>query len=89
MANSRIARFITEVAPPQYISVIRRRASKMLDTINEEERDVSPSNSLASAPTSPASASTNAASASAAAPVATNSKYFPRRVQRSFSVFQN
>ncbi|EEF36386.1 hypothetical protein RCOM_0596970 [Ricinus communis] len=50
MASSRIAKFITEVAPPQYISVMRHRASKMLDTINEEERDVSPSNSLASAP---------------------------------------
>ncbi|KAG7034740.1 hypothetical protein SDJN02_04470, partial [Cucurbita argyrosperma subsp. argyrosperma] len=39
MANSRIARFVTEVAPPQIISVMRRRTSKVLDTISEEERD--------------------------------------------------
>ncbi|KAM7505822.1 hypothetical protein LguiB_004726 [Lonicera macranthoides] len=37
MANSRIARFVTEVAPPQVVSLMRCRASKMLDTINEEE----------------------------------------------------
>ncbi|CAL1403062.1 unnamed protein product [Linum trigynum] len=40
MANSHIAKFITEVAPPRYVSVMRRRASsKMLDTISEEDRD--------------------------------------------------
>ncbi|KAL3615201.1 hypothetical protein CASFOL_040862 [Castilleja foliolosa] len=39
MANARLARFITEVAPPQFISVMRQRTSKMLDTIHEEERE--------------------------------------------------
>ncbi|GFQ07742.1 hypothetical protein PHJA_002918200 [Phtheirospermum japonicum] len=39
MANARLARFITEVAPPQFISVMRHRTSKMLDTIHEEERE--------------------------------------------------
>ncbi|KAL3851505.1 hypothetical protein ACJIZ3_013387 [Penstemon smallii] len=39
MANGRIARFITEVAPAQYISVMRNRTSKMLDTIHEEEKE--------------------------------------------------
>lgn len=33
MANSRIARFVTEVAPPQIVSVMRNRTSKILDTI--------------------------------------------------------
>lgn len=39
MANGRIARFMTEVAPPQLISVMRQRTSKVLDTIHEEERE--------------------------------------------------
>ncbi|KDP38006.1 hypothetical protein JCGZ_04649 [Jatropha curcas] len=90
MANSRIAKFFIEVAPPQYISVMRHRASKMLDTINEEERDVSPSNSIASAPRSPISTAAAAnAIAATAATTAANSKYFPKGVQRSFSIFEN
>ncbi|KAJ9153150.1 hypothetical protein P3X46_026624 [Hevea brasiliensis] len=72
MANSRIAKFIIEVAPPQYISVISHRRSKVLDTINEDHRDVSPSNSFAS-PMSPTSATTSAAMAAVAA---ADSKYF-------------
>ncbi|KAL5773958.1 hypothetical protein ACOSP7_011515 [Xanthoceras sorbifolium] len=42
MANSRITRFVMEVAPPQFVSVMRHRSrtAKMLDTISEEERDV-------------------------------------------------
>ncbi|KAH7568529.1 hypothetical protein JRO89_XS06G0011300 [Xanthoceras sorbifolium] len=41
MANSRITRFVMEVAPPQFVSVMRHRSrtAKMLDTISEEERD--------------------------------------------------
>ncbi|CAN0911418.1 hypothetical protein LINGRAPRIM_LOCUS1194 [Linum grandiflorum] len=38
MANARIAKFVTEVAPPQYIKVMRNRATKMLDTIKEDDR---------------------------------------------------
>ncbi|XP_021650532.2 uncharacterized protein LOC110642709 [Hevea brasiliensis] len=88
MANSRIAKFIIEVAPPQYVTVIRHRASKMLDTINEEERDVSPSNSIAASPRTPtSSATTSAATAAAAATAASNSKYFPKGVQRSYFYF--
>ncbi|KAG6387088.1 hypothetical protein SASPL_152271 [Salvia splendens] len=30
---------MTEVAPPQFVSIMRNRASKMLDTIHEEERE--------------------------------------------------
>ncbi|KAK3041149.1 hypothetical protein RJ639_028628 [Escallonia herrerae] len=52
MANSRFARFITEVAPPQFISLMRYRATQMLDTINEEERECSANDSLALAPKS-------------------------------------
>nr|KYP59006.1 hypothetical protein KK1_014431 [Cajanus cajan] len=39
MAKLRSARVTTEVAPPRYVSVIRCRVKKMLDTIMEEEND--------------------------------------------------
>ncbi|CAK7350173.1 unnamed protein product [Dovyalis caffra] len=84
MANSRIAKFITEAAPPQYINVIRHRASKMLDTISEEDRDVVGSDSSLKSPTS----STNV-TASATSVAATNSSYFLKGIRRSFSVFEN
>ncbi|CAL5410164.1 unnamed protein product [Camellia sinensis] len=77
MANSRIARFVTEVAPPQIVSVMRRRASKMLDTINEEERDVSSNDSLSS--------SSSFGPNSASSYNITESKYFLKEVQRSIS----
>lgn len=48
MANSQMTRFVTEVAPPQFISVMRRQAPKMLDTIIEEEIDAGVSESLPS-----------------------------------------
>ncbi|WP_217498185.1 hypothetical protein, partial [Klebsiella pneumoniae] len=32
-------RFATEVAPPQLVAVVKPRASKILDTIPEEEMD--------------------------------------------------
>ncbi|RZC66008.1 hypothetical protein C5167_009698 [Papaver somniferum] len=37
MATSRVGRFVMEVAPPQFVSVMRRRTPKMLDTIVEED----------------------------------------------------
>ena len=91
MANSRIARFVSEVAPPQYISVIRQRTSKMLDTIKEEERDASANDSHAMLPRSSSSTSTSSASASASSATTTNSdsKYFLRKVHESFSVFDH
>ncbi|KAG2688938.1 hypothetical protein I3843_09G116000 [Carya illinoinensis] len=82
MANSRIARFISEVAPPQYISVIRQRASKMLDTINEEERDACANTSRAASPTCYSSSSTVGVAA-------TDCKPFLIGVQRSFSLFEH
>ncbi|KAK7257081.1 hypothetical protein RIF29_30796 [Crotalaria pallida] len=40
MARLQMARVVmTEVAPPRFISVTRRRMKKMLDTIAEEEND--------------------------------------------------
>ncbi|KAF5738330.1 hypothetical protein HS088_TW13G01226 [Tripterygium wilfordii] len=100
MATSRIARFITEVAPPQYVSVMRSRASKMLDTINEEDRDVG-NDIVASSPKSPSSLSPSSSSASAAATSITStvaaaaavgarrSRYLFKEVQTSFSVFES
>ena len=87
MANSRIARFVSEVAPPQYISVIRQRTSKMLDTIKEEERDASANDSHAVLPRS--SSSTSTSSASSATITNSDSKYFLREVHKSFSVFDH
>ncbi|PPD75959.1 hypothetical protein GOBAR_DD27109 [Gossypium barbadense] len=37
MASSRLPRFIMEVAPPQFVTVMRQRTRTMLDTINEED----------------------------------------------------
>lgn len=37
MAKIQKLRFVTEVAPPKFISVIKRPLTKILDTINEEE----------------------------------------------------
>ncbi|KAI4371978.1 hypothetical protein MLD38_010266 [Melastoma candidum] len=39
MMNTRTAKFIMEVAPPQFISIMRHRSTKMLETISEEEND--------------------------------------------------
>ncbi|KAF5820719.1 hypothetical protein HanXRQr2_Chr01g0005331 [Helianthus annuus] len=40
MASSRMARFVSEVAPPQFVSVMRRRrTTNMLETISEDERE--------------------------------------------------
>ncbi|CAK9321225.1 unnamed protein product [Citrullus colocynthis] len=83
MANSRIARFITEVAPPQIISVMRRRTSKVLDTISEEEKECSKNEYTAASPRSLTSSNTPAAMA-----VGANSMYFVRNI-RSFSKFSD
>ncbi|KGN65872.1 hypothetical protein Csa_023250 [Cucumis sativus] len=37
-ATSRLARFISEACPPQFVSVMRRRSPRVLDTINEEDQ---------------------------------------------------
>lgn len=93
MANSRMARFVSEVAPPQYISVIRQRASKMLDTINEEERDACANTSRAASPicysSSSSSISTTASSPAVGRVAVADCKAFLIGVQRSFSLFEH
>ncbi|KAK4254571.1 hypothetical protein QN277_009934 [Acacia crassicarpa] len=98
MATSRIARFIMEVAPPQYVTVMRHRTSKMLDTITEEDQremldhhhhhssSASSSSSSSSSSLFPAKASsaTSASSSSVSIPSA-DSKYFLKEVHRSLS----
>ncbi|CAN4113266.1 unnamed protein product [Withania somnifera] len=85
MANARIARFVTEVAPPQFVNVMRNRASKMLETIKEEEREASSSESLSLK--SYSSTSLSSAYSASSSSNAKNSKYFLKEVQRSFSEF--
>ncbi|KAL4332433.1 hypothetical protein GQ457_07G030370 [Hibiscus cannabinus] len=78
MANSRIPRFVMEVAPPQFITVTRHRTRKMMDTINEEDRDGTGYNDSLSAASSNSSAATNSVPAGTLmAPLAAaNSKCF-------------
>lgn len=95
MANSRIARFVMEVAPPQIISVMRQRTKNMLDTIVEEERDNSYSSSSGFSPSSRSSTSSSPASASASSAVIAaaclqacgSDRYFLTRGRSSFSTF--
>lgn len=84
MANSRIARVVTEVAPPQLISVMRHRTSKMLDTINEEDKEVSVKESLSLPPKSHSLSYSSASSLDAA-----KQNYFLKEVRKTFSVFSN
>ncbi|KAK7359448.1 hypothetical protein VNO77_01408 [Canavalia gladiata] len=89
MANSRIARFFMEVAPPQYVTVMRHRTSKMLDTITEDEKEISSNDSVISPPknsSSVAASSSAAAAASAAIANANNSRCFLKEVHRSLSI---
>ncbi|CAF2070204.1 unnamed protein product [Brassica oleracea var. botrytis] len=75
MATSRLARFVSEVAPPQFVTVMRRhRAAKQkLDTIKEEEyKDDCFSGGMMMTMIS-----------------GSTSKSFHVDVRRSFSVFEN
>ncbi|KAH0649949.1 hypothetical protein KY284_029861 [Solanum tuberosum] len=83
MTNARIARFVTEVAPPQFVNVMRHRASKMLETIKEEEREASTSEALSLKSSLLSSSSTYSALPSNAK----NSKSFLKEVQR-FCIWQ-
>ncbi|XVF25427.1 hypothetical protein REPUB_Repub13aG0211600 [Reevesia pubescens] len=91
MANSRLPRFIMEVAPPQFVTVMRHGTRKVLDTISEEDRDGSNNDSLShtskSSPTAiPVGAMAAASSSSATAVTANSSKYFLKGLS-SFSIF--
>ncbi|CAN6546085.1 unnamed protein product [Malus baccata var. baccata] len=95
MANARLARFITEVAPPQFVSVMRQGTSKVLDTINEEEREYvhTPNDSLPSSSSNrfarSSSSSSSAPSFASASASGAESKHFLRKVRRSLSVLGN
>ncbi|KAK2380784.1 galactosyltransferase family protein [Trifolium repens] len=83
MANSRIARFFMEVAPPQYVNVMRHRTKKMMETISEEEREISSNDSVISTPKSSSTTSLAACSSSTNATV--NTRYFLKEVHRTLS----
>ncbi|KAH1134357.1 hypothetical protein AAZX31_05G132300 [Glycine max] len=86
MANSRIARFFMEVAPPQYVTVMRHRTSKMLDTITEDEREISTSDSVMSPPKKSKSAVAVAASSASASVTNVKGRCFLKEVHRSLSI---
>ncbi|KAL4367384.1 hypothetical protein GQ457_05G027270 [Hibiscus cannabinus] len=96
MASSRLPRLFMEVAPPQFVTVMRHRTRKMLDTIKEEDRDcIIDDNSLSpKSKTSLMSVSTGVATTAAAAATPTttmvmaSSKYFAKGAS-SFSIFDN
>ncbi|CAK8578354.1 unnamed protein product [Lathyrus sativus] len=89
MATSRIARFFMEVAPPQYVTVMRHRTSKMMETITEEDREISLNDSVISPPKSSSAVSASSLAASACASSSSNatvnSKYFLKEVHRTLS----
>ncbi|CAN8290656.1 unnamed protein product [Cochlearia groenlandica] len=89
MASSRFARFITEVAPPQFVTVMRRRTAKILDTIKEEEREVGTDSlfSSSSKAISPFNSSSDLVSSGSFSVGITN---FPVKDNRnSFPVYKN
>ncbi|KAL5054935.1 hypothetical protein RYX36_035617 [Vicia faba] len=83
MANSRIARFFMEVAPPQYVSVMRHRTSKMMETITEEDREISLNDGVTSPPKIPSAISASSTNASV------NTGYFLKEVHRTLSSMNN
>ncbi|CAL9191974.1 unnamed protein product [Musa hybrid cultivar] len=34
-----VGRYVTEAAPPQFVSIVRYKVTRILDTITEEDRD--------------------------------------------------
>ncbi|MBA0691259.1 hypothetical protein Golax_007873 [Gossypium laxum] len=88
MANSRIPRFVMEVAPPQFITVMRHRTRKMLDTISEEDKDGSSYNDSLSAASKASATVPVGAMPAAANTVTANSKYILKGLS-SFSNFDN
>ncbi|KAA0054015.1 hypothetical protein E5676_scaffold480G00970 [Cucumis melo var. makuwa] len=90
-ATSRLARFISEACPPQFVSVMRRRSPKVLDTINEEDQRESLASS-SSFKIDKFSVSSPPSPASSAAAAAVNSKYFLDQVPvplGPFSIFEH
>lgn len=52
MANVRATLFVTEVAPPKVISIVKRKVLKVLETIAEEEKEATESFSSSARPAS-------------------------------------
>ncbi|KAG5569476.1 hypothetical protein H5410_059242 [Solanum commersonii] len=46
VSNARIARFVSEAAPPQFVNIMRNRASKMLETIKEDDKEANETSSI-------------------------------------------
>ncbi|PWA54018.1 hypothetical protein CTI12_AA439790 [Artemisia annua] len=80
MASSRMARFVSEVAPPQFVSLMRRRRTKMLDTISEDEREFSMNESSSQAYSAPSHQATSSAN---------SVHYFKQAAQRKFPRYGN
>lgn len=79
-----------EVAPPQFVNVMGHRTTKMLDTIKEEEKDVSGNDSVSSPMKNfSTSVSPSSSCSASAADITKDSKYFLRGVPHSFSIFEN
>ncbi|CAN8274336.1 unnamed protein product [Cochlearia groenlandica] len=86
MATSRLARFVSEVAPPQFVTVMRRhRAAKQkLDTIKEEEnREDCFNGGMTMMPPNKMTSSNHHACSSSS-----NSKNFLVEIRSSFSSFE-
>ncbi|GAU42293.1 hypothetical protein TSUD_82020 [Trifolium subterraneum] len=93
MANSRIARFFMEVAPPQYVTVMRHRTSKMMETITEEDhREINSIDSVISLPKSSSTISASSVAGSTCASstsASVNTRYFLKEVHRTLSSLNN
>ncbi|ESQ55283.1 hypothetical protein EUTSA_v10026664mg [Eutrema salsugineum] len=95
MATSRLARFVSEVAPPQFVTVMRRhRAAKQkLDTIKEEENkeDCFGGSGMMMMSSKMTSSHHHACSSSSSSvsKCGSTSKNFLVEVRSSFSVFEN
>lgn len=78
-----------EVAPPQYVSVMRRRTTKMMETISEEDREISLNDSVISPLKFASAISTSSpvvsACASSSANATVNTRFFLKEVHRTLS----
>lgn len=91
MANSTLARFVVEVAPPQFVSLMRHRTPQVLDTIREEEGDGmnTPSKPRSLSPSSSSPSPRSISSASVSASFTEKSKHLLYEVRQSRSFFEN
>jgi len=74
-----------EVAPPQYVSVMRHRTSKMMETITEEDMEISSNDSVIPPPKSSSTSSLAASACASSTNAVVNSRYFLKEVHRTLS----